>query len=47
MGTLMHFMESTLMAPPEMRVWATALLSLLGGGVLGFILGETVGSPND
>ena len=47
MGTLMHVMESALVAPPEMPVWAAVLLSLLGGGVVGFILGETVGSPND
>ena len=47
MGTLMHVMESALVAPPEVRVWVAGLLSLLGGGVVGFILGETVGSPND
>lgn len=46
-GTLMHVMESALLTPPDMPVWAAVLLSLLGGGVVGFILGETVGSPND
>ena len=47
MGTLMYVMESALVASPDMRVWAAALLSLLGGGVVGFILGEKVGSPGD
>ena len=47
MGVLMHVLESIFVAPQDLPLPFTALICAIAGGVVGFILGEKVGSPDD
>ena len=47
LGVLMHVLENILVAPQDLPLPLLALIALIAGGVVGFILGEKVGSDDD
>jgi len=46
LGVLTHILELVFAGPPDMPIWGTAIVTLIGGGVVGYIIAARVGAPD-